>query len=120
MLASICSIAEKSFLLIHKALSLFLPISLLSRLEKRHYVLDARKQHSSKNITKTVLHQYISHTFSPVDFKEYLAEESVFIFPDDMMLSIFMEMVEKEKNILVLPHEATASKRIQAWIDIYE
>ena len=40
-LATVASLAERYFLPIHKALSLFLPQALMNRLEKRNYLLDS-------------------------------------------------------------------------------
>jgi primosomal protein N' len=115
----ICELAERYFLPIHKALALFLPAPLLSRLEKRNYILEVSREIQSTHIPPEI-HHYINQTFSPEDCNEYLTSGSVLIFPDDIMLYTFMESRKKEKTILVLPTESTSAKRVQAWIDIFE
>ncbi len=122
LLEVVCGLAERYFLPIHKALALFLPAPLLHRLEKKNYILEISSRDSlpqEKN-NPPEIHHYINHTFHPSDCNVYLTPGSVLIFPDDVMLYVFMEMKKKDKTILFLPTESTSAKRVQAWIDIYE
>jgi hypothetical protein len=119
MVASIISLADRYFLLIHKALALFLPAPLMTRLEKRSYVLDSFELVGPLKGSVSI-HHFVSRTFAPEDLSKYLIPKTVIIFPDDMMLTVFMENYKNQKNIFILKNEATAAKRSQAWIDIYE
>lgn len=113
-------ISQRYFLPIHKSLSLFLPTSLIRRIEKRNYVLSRNFKDDLGKLDSITIHHYIKYAFSPKDLKKYLQPQSVIIFPDDMMLFSFLEWQKKEDTILFIPTEATITKRTQAWIDIYE
>ncbi|GAB0175139.1 MAG: hypothetical protein HHAS10_10180 [Candidatus Altimarinota bacterium] len=116
----ILRLSEKYFLPIHKSLSLFLPIALLRRLEKRNFILSDTPRNKGEVFSSISIHHYIESTFSPKDIKEYLKPESVILFPDDMMLFSFFKGKINDDSISLIPTEATITKRIQAWIDIYE
>lgn len=121
LLKIVSFLAERYFLPIHKSLALFLPAPLLHRLEKRNYILITPPNHLPEKKSSSVsIHHFINHIFSPNDLSAYLESGTVIIFPDDIMLFTFLESRKKEKNILIIPTEATSAKRVQAWIDIYE
>jgi hypothetical protein len=120
MIDAIIMLADRYFLLIHKAISLFLPSPLLARLEKRNYVLETPHIEARAPSSSVAIHHFISHTFSPLDLSEHLTDGSVIIFASDMMLRVFMHSVETDSTILILPSYATTTKKSQAWIDIYE
>jgi hypothetical protein len=119
MILSVIALADRYFLLIHKALALYLPAPLMNRLEKRSYVL---KNPTSLRIMGGAfeIHHCISHTFSPENLTEYLTPKTAIIFPEDMMLTVFLSGYQHREDILTLKNEATATKRSQAWIDTYE
>jgi hypothetical protein len=119
MIASIISLADRYFLLIHKALALYLPAPLMTRLEKRGYVLDSFELVTPLKSSISI-HHFVSRTFAPEDLNKYLIPKTVIIFPDDMMLTVFMRDYKKQEDIFLLRNEATSAKRSQAWIDIYE
>lgn len=120
-IVAILAIARRYFLPIHKALALFLPASLLTRLEKRNFILEkaSTEQNRLKDQEMRVEH-YIHTTFSPKHLEQYMRENSVILFPDDVMLYTFMKWNNAEAWILILPTEATPTKRVQGWIDISE
>jgi primosomal protein N' len=68
----------------------------------------------------TEIHHYIDSIFSPSDIGQYLIPWSVFIFPDDILLSIFQESQKDHGDIGVFPIDLTPAKRVKSWIDTYE
>jgi 3'DNA-binding domain (3'BD) len=120
MISMIENIANRYFLPIHKVASMFLPSPLLSRLDKKNYLLESlpKKEYSEK---RTILHHYIQSIFSPESLEKYLKPGSVFIFPDDILLSIFIDSLDAPLKEIIwgYPGNLTPAKRVRAWCDIY-
>ena len=112
LISMIIDIADRYFLLIHKVASMCLPAPLLTRLDKKSYVLSEHvskplqssttppkgRESESSNIPtpkySTTIHHYIDSIFSPEDIESYLIPGSVLIFPDDILMSIFVRSLE--------------------------
>jgi hypothetical protein len=94
MISMILEIAGRYLLLIHKVASLFLPAPLLSRLDKKNYILAInefwKQERGSKRKNPKIEH-YIDSIFSKGDLTKYMIPGSVFIFPDDIFLSLFSQ-----------------------------
>ncbi len=125
MIGMIEGIADRYFLLIHKVASMFLPAPLLTRLDKKNYILGdiSWKDLQPKKIQEksTEIHHYIDSIFSAKDIAVYLKPKTVFIFPDDIFLSLFRaDMPENTlEEIGFIPTDLTPSRRVSAWIDSY-
>ncbi len=132
ILTAILSIAGRYSLPIHKALALFFPVPLQSRLDKKNYLL---KNHSSNeentNNPQLRILNFVDTIFNPsTNIENFLEEGAVFIFPDDMFLSSFedaidtnLEKLGQENTTLTYSKfyaESTPTRRSQGWIDIYE
>jgi hypothetical protein len=118
----VVSLAERYFLLIHKVVSLFLPAPLLARLDKKNYILTSL---TPERIIpkKREIHHFMNTIFSKMDRGKYLESGTVFIFPDDIFLSIFSGEIDTtplSTNIGILQHHATPTKRSSFWMDTYE
>ncbi len=112
-------LALRYFLPIHKVLAFFLPAPLLSRLDKKNYILSVREEiwgWASGNIHE--IHHYIDRICTPKDLSDMLEPWTVVILPDDFFLFSF-ESCFPEKTLIV-PQESTPTKKSQAWIDAYE
>lgn len=131
ILAAILSIAGRYSLPIHKALALFFPVPLQSRLDKKNYLLEniLWENNHSENPKYQILN-YLDTVFSPSNIGDFLIEDTVLIFPDDMFLSSFedaidtnLEKLGQENTALTYAKfyaESTPTRRSQGWIDIYE
>lgn len=134
LISMIVSIADRYFLLIHKVASMCLPAPLLSRLDKKNYILSRPPRFQDSKILSvqpsnlptlkrsTTIHHYIDSIFSPSDIESYIIPGSVFIFPDDILLSIFMRSLETsiQEKIWIFPTDLTPTRRVGSWIDTYE
>jgi primosomal protein N' len=89
MISMIEAIAHRYFLPIHKVASMFLPAPLLSRLDKKNYLLESplKEEFSKKNIT---IHHFIDSIFSTRSLEKYLKPGTIILLPDDIFLSIFI------------------------------
>ncbi len=120
MISMIEGITMRYFFLIHKVIWLFLPTPLLTRLDKKNYVLSSSPDSEDKVYPPVhEIHHFVDHIFSPKDVVSYLDDGTVFIFPDDIFLSLF-SAAYGDADISILPNDATSTRRAQAWIDIYE
>lgn len=131
ILTAILSIASRYSLPIHKALALFFPVPLQSRLDKKNYLLevDLWRKDALRHPTYQILN-YLDTIFSPSHIGEFLREDTVLIFPDDMFLSsfedaidVYIEKMKWENTTLTytkLYAESTPTRRSQSWIDVYE
>lgn len=120
MISMIEGISMRYFLLIHKVIGLFLPTPLLSRLDKKNYLLSLWSDRVDISYTPVhEIHHFVDHIFSPKDIASYLDDGTICIFPDDIFLSLF-SAEHRRIDIAMLPNDATPTRRAQAWIDIYE
>jgi primosomal protein N' len=123
MIGMILAIADRYFLLIHKVASMFAPAPLLSRLDKKNYILDhqAGKTPNSK-LPTTEIHHYIDSIFSSQNLEKYLIPWSVLVFPDDILLRFFESAVPENmrERIGIFPTDLTQAKRVRSWIETYE
>jgi hypothetical protein len=92
----------------------------MTRLAKRHYVLETPHIEARASSSSVAIHHFISRTFSPPDLSEYLTDGSVIVFSSDMLMRVFTHGKVKDSTILLLSASATATKKSQAWMDIYE
>ncbi len=125
MISMIEGIADHYFLLIHKVASMFLPAPLLTRLDKKNYILERppRRENISEVIPerKTEIHHYIDAIFRREDLSSYMKPRTVFIFPDDIFLSLFAAKREEssDEEVGLIPTDLTPARRVSAWIDSY-
>ncbi len=131
ILTTILTIATRYSLPIHKALALFFPVPLQSRLDKKNYLL--KNYSADETITNSPqlrILNFVDTIFNPFNIGDFLKEDTVIIFPDDMFLSsfkdtidIYLEEMKGEDSSLTnmkLYAESTPTRRSQGWIDIYE
>lgn len=118
-------IADRYFLLIHKVASMFLPAPLLTRLDKKNYIFESPplREYPSEKIqgNTTEIHHYVDSIFQKEDIHAYIKPRTAFIFPDDILLSLFAEKREvyTDEDIALLPTDLTPARRVAAWIDSY-
>lgn len=117
---SIQHLAQLYCIPIHRMASLLFPTPLRSRLDKRNYLLEKPQDISHMTQSVREILMFTESIFSPNDLDSYMEMGTVFIFPDDFFLLQFTKKVSHRKDILILPNDATDTKRSQAWIDIYE
>lgn len=113
-------IAEKYFLPIHKVASMFLPAPLLTKLDKKNYILEKNLEENPPPWISRI-HHYIDSIFCPEDISRYLIPGSVLIFPDDILLSLFAKSIPESimPHVAHVPTDLTSTKRVSAWIDAY-
>lgn len=117
MIESILQISKKYFIPIHKIISLFIPAPLLSRLDKKNYILEKTSLPEKRNPPMRTIHHFLSRIFSPKDLVAYSQKWDIFCFPDDLFaLSFFPKDMEKSELIL---NESTSTKKSQVWMDMY-
>ncbi len=125
MISMIEEIADRYFLLIHKVASMFLPAPLLTRLDKKNYIFESPplREYPSEKIqgNTTEIHHYVDSIFQKEDIHAYIKPRTAFIFPDDILLSLFAEKREvyTDEDIALLPTDLTPARRVAAWIDSY-
>lgn len=115
------AISEQYLIPIHKVLGFFLPAPLLSRLDKRNYlltILAASEMLPNPKKSQTI-HHYFDTIFSPKDLETYLEPGVVICFPDDVFALSFCEKIG-EKNIGIILSESSTTRKSQMWIDAYE
>lgn len=118
MVAMVFQISQKYFVPIHKIISLFLPTPLLSRLDKKNYLLEKKDSFPERDEPVREIHHFTNRIFSPKDMERYATNGNIFCFPDDLFaLSFFPKETE---NTDILLNESTPTKKSQIWIDIYE
>ncbi len=115
----ILELARRYCIPIHRIASLFFPSALRTRLDKRNYILESPSLHASWE-PRTEIHFFSDSIVAPTGIHEYLLPDSIFIFPDDFFLLQFAKAILYRDDILMIPNDATDTKRAQAWIDIYE
>ena len=123
MIAVIFALSERYFLLIHKVASFFLPTPLLSRLDKKNYLLqNAIPETHTPDTTVIEIHHYIDTVFSPKDIIPYLHSSTIFVFPDDIFLGFFQKTLSEYTwlSIGICPNDTTPTRRSAFWIDIFE
>ena len=122
MISMIEDIADHYFLPIHKVASMFLPAPLLTRLDKKNYLLDRPESQKQILWDKALeIHHYIDAIFQREDIITYMKPGTVFVFPDDIMLSLFFASLEEKKreSIQLIPNDLTPARRVWSWIEIY-
>jgi hypothetical protein len=121
MIEMITGIADRYFLLIHKVASQFLPAPLLSKLDKKNYIIEKPRTEEAK-IIQNEIHHYIDSIFSTSDLRDYLVPGTVLIFPDDIMLRFFEKAIpsDMKEGVGVFPINLTPAKRVRSWIESYE
>ena len=123
MISVVLYLSRRYSLPIHKVLSLFLPATLLSRLDKKNYLLsqDSHRGSLPKRNPKREIHHYIDAIFTPRSLDLYKKKGTVFILPDDFFLfSFFPQVREGTLSESIIYNESTPTKKSQNWIDIYE
>lgn len=87
-ISMIFAMSRKYFIPLHKVLRIFLPAPLLSRLDKKNYIIETNTniQELAETRQKYQIHHYSNHAFSTSDMTKYLQPGSVFLFPDDFFL----------------------------------
>lgn len=87
-ISMILAIARQYFIPLHKVLRIFLPVPLLSRLDKKNYIIETNTAipEPSEIRRKYQIHHYTSHAFSTSDIEKYFQSGSAFLFPDDFFL----------------------------------
>ena len=125
MVDMVIRIARRYSLPIHKVLSLFLPAPLLSRLDKKNYLLEEINTRNDENKKTPIrqIHHSIDTIFSKEDILKYMTPGTVFAFPDDFFLFSFFPDRDKRDTpytLSTISNESTPTKKSQNWIDIYE
>ncbi len=119
-ISMILSIGHRYLMPLHTVLKMFLPAPLLSRLDKKNYILTPSEDTPKidhKNRKKTIEH-YRDRALCHEDLSQYLHPGSVVIFPDDFFL---FTMTKNFTSILSqCPSEATVVRKSKFWIDAYE
>lgn len=113
----IFQISKKYFIPIHKIISLFIPAPLLSRLDKKNYILEKPLLQEKRNPPIREIHHFLNQIFSPKDLSEYAQKGDIFCFPDDLFALSFYPK-DPEKMGLIL-NESTPTKKSQVWMDMY-
>lgn len=87
-ISMIFAISRQYFMPLHKVLRIFLPAPLLSRLDKKNYIIEMNTDIANHSETrrKYQIHHYSNHAFSASDIGKYFQSGSVFLFPDDFFL----------------------------------
>ncbi len=119
-------LAQKYLLPIHRVLAFFLPSPLLSRLDKKNYLLEVPKKDTLREKNrkpKREIHHYLETRFS--EEKKKIYEESdtstVWCFPDDLfVLAFFGEGKNRDQEHSIILAESTSAKKTWHWIDAYE
>ena len=127
MIRMIEEIADTYFLQIHKVAWLFLPAPLLGRLDKKNYLIAENNTPDKKSFMKEWwekaidIDHYIDEVFTADMIDWYFWSKSIFIFPDETLLSLFYEKIPKETQakIGIYSPNLTPAKRVRIWIDIY-
>ena len=87
-IAMIFAICQRYFIPLHKVLRMFLPAPLLSRLDKKNYILEENTNtFPYLPAPQYRILSYKERVFSASDFEKYREPGSVFIFPDDFFLT---------------------------------
>lgn len=121
ILKVILLLSERYYIPIHKIAAFFLPSPLLSRLDKKNYILSIEPPDTSRK-PKHEIHNYIDHIFSQKDMSHYIEEWTVFAFPDDIFVTLFEphENEDSPYHTITLLNESTPTRKSQTWIDIAE
>ena len=119
-ISMILAIAHRYFIPLHRVLKMFLPTPLLSRLDKKNYLLDicAVSTKNEKNYREKSIIHYRDRAFSREDLDSLIHPGSVIIFPDDFFLYTMTDKLSSE--IAICPAEATSVRKSKFWIDAYE
>ena len=119
-ISMILAIAHRYFIPLHRVLRMFLPAPLLSRLDKKNYILNPsdRSPQRENHQRKKIIEYSRDRAFSREDVDSLLHPGSVIIFPDDFFLYTLSEKLAPE--IAICPAEATPVRKSKFWIDAYE
>ena len=109
-------LAQRYLIPIHRVLKMMLPAPLMTRLEKRNYVLMPGEKYSDSWAVYSIIHAK-DHPFSGTYLSEYTIPGSVILFPDDYFLYSFLE---KRDDIRSIAAESSPVQKAKSWIDAYE
>lgn len=116
-LSMIFALCQRYLIPLHRILKMFLPAPLMTRLEKKNYILE-----QSPVFPISPLEYRIDYSkeryFSRDSLSDYAEPWSILVFPDDFFLLGFSE--KSEGNRAVYRSEATAIQKSKSWIDTYE
>lgn len=110
-------LAQRYFIPLHKVLRMFLPSPLMSRLDKKNYILTSSEPREKNEGKHEIIH-YNTVALTPAHFREYEKDGALFLFPDDFFL--LTGATSLSDTLTVLLSESTATRKSRLWIDMYE
>lgn len=116
----IASLSHRYMIPPHKVLRMFLPTSLMSRLDKRGYVLDipATKERTVQTSNNTILY-FRDTSITDSFFSDILTTwSSAIVFPDDYFLLSHTDTCSSQCTLLL--SESTPVQKNRCWIEATE
>ncbi len=110
-------ISQRYLIPIHRVLKIFLPTPLMTRLEKKNYILLSGEKGVHPEIQYSIIHAK-NHPFSSDFLSKYSITGSVLIFPDDYFLYSFLDHMPA--NMRYFASESSPVQKSKFWIDVYE
>jgi 3'DNA-binding domain (3'BD) len=113
----IFALGQRYFIPLHKVLRMFLPSPLMSRLDKKNYILSSSEDGEKSEKKHEIIH-YSTTPLMPLHFWEYEKDGSLFLFPDDFFLLTGTKNFSDTMTVLL--SESTSTRKSRLWIDMYE